>query len=171
MSSFGVKLTFNCLCDVIPVFTRRLTALSRSRLASVSCATRLTHQSTGRPMPKKEKAVKVPVAGSGAAAAGLPCSVAADGSSSVIISVHVKPSAKRSSITEVSDDSVGVSIAAPPADGEANAELVRYLAEVLQLKRSHISLDKGSRYRDKLIRVDSSLSPEEVLRRLRQAAG
>lgn len=94
-----------------------------------------------------------------------------------------------------------VSIAAPPADGEANAELIRYLAEVLELKKSHLSLDKvlkvpevglnraevlsqmfeadrcslsvpqGSRSRDKLIRVESTLSPEEVLRRLQEAAG
>ncbi|XP_068595807.1 UPF0235 protein C15orf40 homolog isoform X2 [Brachionichthys hirsutus] len=115
-------------------------------------------------MPKKEKAVKGP-------ASGQSCSEAPDRSGSVILAVHVKPGAKRSSITEVSSEAVGISVAAPPADGEANAELVRFLAEVLELKKSHISLDKGSRSRDKLIRVDSSLSPEEVLRRLRQAAG
>lgn len=33
------------------------------------------------------------------------------------------------------------------------------------------SVLQGSRSRDKLLRVDSPLSPEEVLRRLRQAAG
>lgn len=44
--------------------------------------------------------------------------------------------------SEVSAEAVGVAIAAPPADGEANVELIRYLAEILELKRSHISLDK-----------------------------
>ncbi|XP_033935576.2 UPF0235 protein C15orf40 homolog, partial [Pseudochaenichthys georgianus] len=71
----------------------------------------------------------------------------------------------------ISAEAVGVSIAAPPTDGEANTELIRYLAEVLDLKKSHISLDKGSRSRDKVIRVDSSLSPEEVMRRIREEAG
>ena len=37
---------------------------------------------------------------------------------------------------------MGVSIAAPPTDGEANAELIRYLAEVLDLKKTHVSLEK-----------------------------
>ena len=47
-----------------------------------------------------------------------------------------------SALTEVSAETVGVAIAAPPTDGEANMELIRYLAEVLELKKSHISLDK-----------------------------
>lgn len=110
-------------------------------------------------------------AGGGAAETEASCPVTRDKSGAVIISVHAKPGSKHSSITDVSAEAVGVAIAAPPADGEANAELIRYLAEVLELKKSHIALDKGSRSRDKLLRVDSSLSPEEVLRRLRQAAG
>ncbi|KAK5866762.1 hypothetical protein PBY51_011312 [Eleginops maclovinus] len=81
------------------------------------------------------------------------------------------PKKEKRGITGVSAEAVGVAIAAPPTDGEANTELIRFLAEILDLKKSHISLDKGSRSRDKLIRVDSSLSPEEVLRRFRQAAG
>ncbi|XP_034541589.1 UPF0235 protein C15orf40 homolog [Notolabrus celidotus] len=92
-------------------------------------------------------------------------------SGAVTITVHAKPGSKHSGITEVSAEAVGVSIAAPPTDGEANTELIRYLAEVLDLKKSHVSLDKGSRSRDKVIKVDSSLSPEEVLKRLREAAG
>lgn len=47
-----------------------------------------------------------------------------------------------STLSEVSAEAIGVAIAAPPADGEANVELIRYLAEILELKRSHISLDK-----------------------------
>lgn len=48
-------------------------------------------------------------------------------------------------LSEVSAEAVGVAIAAPPVDGEANVELIRYLAEILELKRSHISLDKVSK--------------------------
>lgn len=45
-------------------------------------------------------------------------------------------------VTDVSSEAVGVAIAAPPTDGEANAELLRYLSKVLELKKSQISLDK-----------------------------
>ncbi|XP_070764232.1 UPF0235 protein C15orf40 homolog [Enoplosus armatus] len=164
-------VTFNHLSDVVPVLSRRLTVLSRSRLPPLPGVHSLRSYSRNRQMPKKVKAVKGQPAGGGAAEAEASCPVARDKSGAVTITVHAKPGSKHSSITEVSPEAVGVAIAAPPTDGEANAELIRYLAEVLDLKKSHISLDKGSRSRDKLIKVDSSLSPEEVLRRLRQAAG
>lgn len=45
-------------------------------------------------------------------------------------------------LTAVSTEAVEVAIAAPPVDGEANVELVRFLAEVLDLKKSHIFLEK-----------------------------
>ncbi|KAM6936873.1 UPF0235 protein C15orf40 homolog [Xenentodon cancila] len=129
--------------------------------------------SRNRHMPKKQKAVKGQSTAPAGGAAGTPTSgpVNRDKNGTVTIKVHAKPGSKLSSVTDVSVEAVGISIAALPTDGEANAELIRYLAEALDLKKSHISLDKGSRFRDKLIRVDSSLSPEEVLRRLRQAAG
>ncbi|XP_026167429.1 UPF0235 protein C15orf40 homolog [Mastacembelus armatus] len=156
---------------VVPAVNRPVTVLSRRSQPPPRGVSRLTSGSANRPMPKKEKTVKGQSAAAGAAEAEASGPVAQDKSGSVAIRVHAKPGSKLSSITEVSAEAVGVAIAAPPTDGEANAELIRYLAEVLDLRKSHISLDKGSRSRDKLIRVDSSLSVEEVLRRLRQAAG
>lgn len=49
-------------------------------------------------------------------------------------------------LTAVSLEAVEVAISAPPVDGEANVELIRFLAEVLELKKSHISLDKVWKY-------------------------
>lgn len=153
--------------------SRPLAALVRPTLPALPVT---THQgrrySRNRQMPKKEKVVKGQPAAAGGGAAGTQSSgpVARDKNGAVTIVVRAKPGSKHSSITDVSAEAVGVSIAAPPTDGEANAELIRYLADVLDLKKTHISLDKGSRSKDKLIRVESSLSPEEVLSRLRQAA-
>ena len=45
-------------------------------------------------------------------------------------------------------------IGAPARDGEANEELVRYLAEVLNVRTRTISLDKGSKSRNKVVTVD-----------------
>nr|XP_046249490.1 UPF0235 protein C15orf40 homolog isoform X5 [Scatophagus argus] len=149
--------------DAVPVGV-----LPRSRLPPLPGGQRCR----SRHMPRKDKAqVKGHPAGGAAAEPAASCPVSRDKSGAVTIMVHAKPGSKHSSITEVCAEAVGVAIAAPPADGEANTELIRYLAEVLELKKSHISLDKGCRSRDKVIRLDSCLSPEEVLRRLRQAAG
>ncbi|XP_076027318.1 UPF0235 protein C15orf40 homolog [Genypterus blacodes] len=171
-------LTFTC--SFIKLFPSSRVTLTRlpvlcCRFASRSIppplpgARKLAAPSRSRHMPHKHKAVK------GQPAASLPAAevsgpVTRDKHGSVTITIHAKPGAKHSAITDVSTEAVGVAIAAPPTDGEANTELVRFLAQVLDLKKSHVVLDKGSRSRDKLIRLDSSLDPEEVLKRLRQAA-
>ncbi|XP_028287328.1 UPF0235 protein C15orf40 homolog isoform X2 [Parambassis ranga] len=155
--------------EFVPVLSRRLTALSRHRGPAVPAVSRQTGRySRDGNMPRKEKTVR---AGGQPAAAEPSGPVTRDKSGCVSVAVHAKPGSKHSSITGVSPDAVDVAIAAPPTDGEANAELIRFLAEVLDLKKSHISLDKGCRSRDKVIRVDSAMSPEEVLRKLREAAG
>uniref|UniRef100_A0AAY5LAX3 Uncharacterized protein n=1 Tax=Esox lucius TaxID=8010 RepID=A0AAY5LAX3_ESOLU len=68
--------------------------------------------------------------------------VSRDKNGVVTIAVHAKPGSKQNAITDVSFEAVGVAIAAPPTDGEANAELVRYFSKVLELKRSEVILDK-----------------------------
>lgn len=45
-------------------------------------------------------------------------------------------------LKDISSDGVGVQINAPPTDGEANAELIKYLSKVLGLRKSDLSLDR-----------------------------
>ncbi|XP_051896146.1 UPF0235 protein C15orf40 homolog isoform X2 [Pristis pectinata] len=96
--------------------------------------------------------------------------VKVDKSGSVLVAIHAKPGAKVNAITDVSEEAVGVAIAAPPSDGEANTELTGYLAKVLQLRKSEVVLYKGSTSRKKVVKVLTLLSPEEVHKRLRTAA-
>ena len=42
----------------------------------------------------------------------------------------------------ITDDSVGIQISAPPVEGEANTELVKYLASVLGVRKSDVTLDR-----------------------------
>ncbi|XP_038693580.1 UPF0235 protein C15orf40 homolog isoform X1 [Tripterygium wilfordii] len=74
--------------------------------------------------------------------------------SSVAITIHAKPGAKLSSITDFSDEAVGVQIDAPAKDGEANAALVEYVSSVLGVKRRQLSIRSGSKSRDKVIIVE-----------------
>lgn len=39
---------------------------------------------------------------------------------------------------------MGVAISAPPVEGEANTELVKYLASILGMRKSDVSLDRVS---------------------------
>ncbi|KAF5892523.1 UPF0235 protein C15orf40 [Clarias magur] len=72
-------------------------------------------------MPKKEKKSKITETKKQPETPSSPVSALKDGG--VAIAVHAKPGAKQNAITAVSSEAVGVAIAAPPTDGEANAEL------------------------------------------------
>ena len=48
--------------------------------------------------------------------------------------------------TDISPEGVGVQIAAPPVDGEANTTLVKYVAAVLGVRKSDVSLDRVSHF-------------------------
>ena len=73
---------------------------------------------------------------------------------SIQVKILAKPGAKQNQITDLSPEGVGVQIAAPPVEGEANAELVKYLSKVLGVRKSDVSLDRGSKSRNKVILVD-----------------
>lgn len=74
-------------------------------------------------------------------------------SGEIMLKIHAKPGSKQNSITDVSSDAVGVQIAAPPVDGEANTELVKYISKVLRLRKSDVSVDRGSKSREKTILI------------------
>ena len=85
------------------------------------------------------------------------------------ISVFAKPNAKQSRITRVDGTQIDVALSAPPVDGAANAELVRFLAEVLSVPKSALTLARGAGGRRKLVEI-SSLEPGEVIQRLAASA-
>ena len=47
-------------------------------------------------------------------------------------------------LTDISSEGVGIQIAAPPMDGEANAELIKFLASSLGVRKSDVTLDRVS---------------------------
>ncbi|XP_069812714.1 UPF0235 protein C15orf40 homolog [Dendropsophus ebraccatus] len=96
--------------------------------------------------------------------------VVLDKNGSVLISVHAKPGSKLNAVTDVTTEAVGVAIAAPPSEGEANAELCRYLSKVLEVKKSEVNLDKGGKSRDKIVKISAAVTPEFVLEKLKSEA-
>lgn len=47
-------------------------------------------------------------------------------------------------------DGVGISIAAPPVDGEANSELIKFVSKELKVRKSDVSLEKVSPWASEL---------------------
>ncbi|KAH7851798.1 hypothetical protein Vadar_016585 [Vaccinium darrowii] len=74
--------------------------------------------------------------------------------SSVAITIHAKPGSKLATITDFSDEALGVQIDAPAKDGEANAALLDYISSVIGVKRRQVSIGSGSKSRDKVVVVE-----------------
>lgn len=96
--------------------------------------------------------------------------ITADKNGNVLIKIQAKPGAKHNGITDISDEAVGVAISAPPVQGEANTELVKYLASVLGLRKSDVTLDRGSKGRQKLITA-TGITVDDALERLKKEIG
>lgn len=92
--------------------------------------------------------------------------ISVDKNGNVTIKIQAKPGAKHNNITDISEDAVGVAISAPPVEGEANTELMKYLASVLGMRKSDVTLDRGSKSRQKIV-VVSGISVEKVLEKLK----
>lgn len=51
-------------------------------------------------------------------------------------------------------DSIRIRVAAPPVDGAANEELIRFLARRLGVTRSHIAIARGHASRRKTVTIE-----------------
>ena len=71
----------------------------------------------------------------------------------VILDVRVIPRAARSQIAGTRGDALLVRLNAPPVDGAANEELVRLLAETLDIPKRHIAIVRGERSRLKRVKI------------------
>ena len=58
-------------------------------------------------------------------------------------------------------ESVGIAIGAAAVEGAANTELLAFLASLLRVKKSAVSLELGARGRQKVVRV-AGLTPLQV---------
>ncbi|XP_061035853.1 UPF0235 protein C15orf40 homolog isoform X2 [Eubalaena glacialis] len=94
--------------------------------------------------------------------------VAVDSKGCVTIAIHAKPGSKQNAVTDLTAEAVSVAIAAPPTEGEANAELCWYLSKVLELRKSDVVLDKGGKSREKVVKLLASTTPEEILEKLKK---
>ena len=77
-----------------------------------------------------------------------------DGKRGSALAVRVTPRASRNQIVGVlNDGTIKVHLAADPSDGEANVELVGFLAEVLGVPKTRVEIVAGTSGRDKLVSV------------------
>lgn len=81
------------------------------------------------------------------------------------LALHIQPRAKTTAVAGWHGDAVKIRIAAPPADGAANEDLVRFLAGRLGVPRSAVTITHGASGRRKTVTIEG-LDREQVLEAL-----
>ncbi len=94
----------------------------------------------------------------------MPAYLVPDGATNSRLTVHVVPRASRTETAGEYGDALRIRLAAPPVDGKANKELLRFLAERLSLPASAPALVSGQTGRRKVVLLP--MSPGEVAARL-----
>jgi uncharacterized protein (TIGR00251 family) len=74
-------------------------------------------------------------------------------STGVTFAVRVVPRASRSEVAGLHDGSLRIRVAAPPVEGAANRELVKFLAKKLKVAPASITLVSGVSSKNKIIRI------------------
>ena len=82
-----------------------------------------------------------------------------------ILSVHVQPKASATECVGIHGDALKIRVAAPPVDGAANDELIRFLARRLSMPSTSIQMYSGARGRHKRVLV-KGVTAQFVLARL-----
>lgn len=80
---------------------------------------------------------------------------------SVIIALKIVPKAHKNEIVGWENNELKIRISAVPEKGDANEELIRFLAKTLKISQSQIVIIQGHKSRHKRISI-SSLSAEKV---------
>ncbi len=84
------------------------------------------------------------------------------------LTVKVHPRARRTGITGRLGDAWKLNLAAPPVDGKANEECVRYFSELARVPRARVRVVLGAASRTKVVEV-SELAQEALDKLLMEA--
>jgi uncharacterized protein (TIGR00251 family) len=79
----------------------------------------------------------------------------------VTLAVRVTPRSRKNEIVGVDGEALRIKLNAPPVEGAANAALCEFLARVLGVRKSAVTLVAGQTSRHKVIHVEG-ITPEQA---------
>ena len=80
------------------------------------------------------------------------------------LKIYVQPNASRSEVIGLHGDAIKIKIKAPPVDGAANEEVIRFLAEYCEVSKKSVHLLHGETSRNKLIEIEADAELEQQLK-------
>ena len=90
------------------------------------------------------------------------------GNNGATFAVRVQPRAKKNAVVGEIGEAVKIALTAPPVEGKANEACIAFLAQLLAVPRSSVTIAAGETSRNKVIRV-SGVTAAQVEARLAAA--
>lgn len=70
-----------------------------------------------------------------------------------LLHLHIQPKASKSEVAGVHGDRLKIRLKAPPVDGKANAELIKFLSKLLSVAKNQIEIISGHASRQKTVKI------------------
>lgn len=80
----------------------------------------------------------------------------------VLFTVHVQPRASRNELCGVQGDELKLRLTAPPVEDAANRLCIEYIAKLLGIAKSRVSITSGLKSRHKTIKI-TGISSGDIL--------
>jgi uncharacterized protein (TIGR00251 family) len=78
-----------------------------------------------------------------------------------LLTINVQPRANKTEFAGIKDGSLKVRLTAPPIDGKANEECVRFIAKAFGISKSRVQIVQGIKSRQKTVLI-RDVTPETV---------
>jgi len=78
------------------------------------------------------------------------------------IHLHVAPRASRTKVGGLHDGRIKLAVAAPPVEGRANEEIVKFLARALRVGKSSVRIVSGETGKRKVVEIDGVSAAQAI---------
>jgi len=82
-----------------------------------------------------------------------------------LLKCWIQPRSSRSTIVGIHDNAIKIALTAPPVDGKANKELIKFIAKYFNLAKSDIQIVSGESSRSKTILI-TGLNKDKIIQEL-----
>lgn len=81
----------------------------------------------------------------------------------VELKIFVKPNAKQTELVKINELGLNIAIHAKPHEGEANKELIAYLARFFNVPKSRVIIMRGQTSRNKIVSIPLNAKVHEFI--------
>lgn len=72
----------------------------------------------------------------------------------LILSLHIQPKSSKNSVVGIYNGAFKLKIKAPPVDGAANKEIIKFVSKLIKVKKNSIKIVMGQTSKQKKIYID-----------------